>query len=293
MPVVTLASIGRHLLELLKPPVERCLTCGGRAVLNAGLPGICSRCAQRIPWIGRIRCNCCGRPVGCPDCLRPDRVNRAFVCNRSAVAYTAEMKEWISWYKYRGEERYEPLLAAMLGRAYTAMQSELTFRNQGTRARESTSFPRLFAKKWSGHKKEWWQADLMTCVPVSEARLADRGFNQAERLAVLLAADSQVPFCPLLVRNRDTGKQSFKSRSERGESMKAAFSVLPGIGDRLWEVREYRKGSSLPNPPLRVLLVDDIYTTGSTLEACSRVLRSEGEAVGLKIEVYGLTWARS
>lgn len=290
MPVVSLASLGRQLQELLKPPVNRCLTCGGRAVLNAGLPGICSRCAQRIPWIGRIRCSCCGRPVGCPDCLRPNRVERAFACNRSAVAYTAEMKEWISWYKYRGEEAYEPLLAAMLGRAYTAMQSELTIRDQGARTLESTG---LFMKKWNRYKKERWQPDLITCVPVSEERLAERGFNQAERLAMLLAADRRIPFCPLLVRNRDTGKQSFKSRRERGDSMKSAFSAWPGIQELLWEARERRKGSSRIHHPLRVLLVDDIYTTGSTLEACSRVLRSEGEAIGLKLEVYGLTWARS
>jgi predicted amidophosphoribosyltransferase len=143
------------------------------------------------------------------------------------------------------------------------------------------------------YKKERWQADLITCVPVSEPRLAERGFNQAERLAVLLAASSQVPFCPMLIRNRDTGKQSFKSRSERNESMKSAFSAFPGLRLRLLEVMERRKGTLMTTKPLRVLLVDDIYTTGSTLEACSRVLRSEADAIGMNIEVYGLTWARS
>ncbi|MFB5674719.1 ComF family protein [Paenibacillus terreus] len=289
---LSLTSLARQLQDLLKPPVEHCLTCGGRAVLNTGLPGICSRCAQRIPWIGRIRCTCCGRPVGCPDCSRFDRATRAFVCNRSAVAYTAEMKEWISWYKYRGAEGYEPLLAAMLGRAYNAMQSELTLRIRTSHPAAAGSFG-VFNRMRNEHKQERWQTDLITCVPVSEARLAERGFNQAERLAVLLAAGSHVPFYPLLVRNRDTGKQSFKSRSERNESMKSAFSAFPGIRVRMLEVMERRKVTLTANKALRVLLVDDIYTTGSTLEACSRVLRSEAGAIGMNIEVYGLTWARS
>lgn len=289
---LSLTTLARQLQELLKPPVEHCLTCGSRAVLNAGLPGICSRCAQRIPWIARIRCTCCGRPVGCPDCSRFNRVTRAFVCNRSAVAYTAGMKEWISWYKYRGEEAYEPLLAAMLGRAYHAMQSELTLRTRTSFPAAAGSFS-AFGWMRNRHKKDRWQADLITCVPVSEARLTERGFNQAERLAVLLAASSHVPFCTLLVRNRDTGKQSFKSRSERNESMKSAFSAFPGTRVRLLEVMERRKSTLTINDPLRILLVDDIYTTGSTLEACSRVLRSEAGAIGMNIEVYGLTWARS
>ncbi|MFM9279932.1 ComF family protein [Paenibacillus jiagnxiensis] len=289
---LSLTSLARQLQELLKPPVEHCLTCGSRAVLNSGLLGICNRCAQRIPWIGRIRCTCCGRPVGCPDCSRLGRATRAFVCNRSAVAYTAEMKEWISWYKYRGEEAYEPLLAAMLDRAYKAMQTELTVRTRSPHL-AAAGFSRTFSKKRNERKVERWQADLITCVPVSEARLAERGFNQAERLAVLLAASSHVSFCPLLVRNRDTGKQSFKSRSERNESMKSAFSAFPGIRVQLLKAMERRKGTLTANEPLRVLLVDDIYTTGSTLEACSRVLCGEAGAIGLNIDVYGLTWARS
>lgn len=45
--------------------------------------------------------------------------------------------------------------------------------------------------------------------------------------------------------------------------------------------------------PFRILLVDDIYTTGSTINACAEVLRSYEANLGMPIEIYSLTWARS
>ena len=66
-----------QLHKLLGPPGSRCLTCGTRAVLSSRYPGICSRCVQQIPWIHAIRCQRCGRGVGCPDCVRPHMQNRS------------------------------------------------------------------------------------------------------------------------------------------------------------------------------------------------------------------------
>ena len=53
------------------------------------------------------------------------------VCNRSAVAYTSVMREWLGMYKYRGHERYASLLGLMLDRAYLILKEE----REGQRAR--------------------------------------------------------------------------------------------------------------------------------------------------------------
>lgn len=256
-----------HLYELLGPPGAPCLTCGVRAVLSSRYPGICPRCVQQIPWIRSIRCQRCGRGVGCPDCVRTHMQNRSFVCNRSAVQYNDLMKDWISLYKFRGHERYAPLLTSLLIQAFQAMSEELT----------------SICEKET--RKPLWRPDAVTYVPVSGERLAERGFNQAERLATGLATAVHLPCVDLLQRQINTGKQSFKSRAERFETMKHAFSIkLDGFDFSL--LRN-------DNKPFKLLLIDDIYTTGSTLDACGHVILHAASHASILVEIYTLTLARS
>ncbi|WP_227779666.1 ComF family protein [Paenibacillus sp. P13VS] len=144
--------------------------------------------------------------------------------------------------------------------------------------------------------KPRWRPDAVTYVPVSSERLAERGFNQAERLAAGLAAACRLPVVDLLQRRINTTKQSFKTRGERIETMKEAFSINRGTVDIL---REIYMGKAAPNrlrihsSPLRLLLIDDIYTTGSTLDACGRVILNAGLTLNIPIEIYTLTLARS
>jgi len=116
----------------------------------------------------------------------------------------------------------------------------------------------------------------VTSVPLAPERLLERGFNQAERLARRVADWYGIPYVPLLKRLRHTEKQSLKSRRGRVVDMRGNFDV----------------SSSISVVSGNILLVDDVYTTGSTLNECARVLRmasDEGKPVG----VYGLLWARS
>ncbi|PYY29562.1 Amidophosphoribosyltransferase-like protein [Paenibacillus illinoisensis] len=119
-------QLSHRIHNLFAPPGATCLTCGTRAALSPTYPGICTRCAQQIPWIRSIRCLRCGRAIGCPDCIRPHMANRSFICNRSAVQYNALIKEWIGMYKFRGHERYAPLLTSLLIQAFQAMSEELS-----------------------------------------------------------------------------------------------------------------------------------------------------------------------
>ncbi|WP_307541783.1 ComF family protein [Paenibacillus sp. W4I10] len=145
--------------------------------------------------------------------------------------------------------------------------------------------------------KPQWRPAAVTYVPVSSERLAERGFNQAERLAAGLATACRLPIVDLLQRQINTTKQSFKSRGERIETMKNAFSINP---DGMHLVKELYRESYLPTQkgmsqakPIQILLIDDIYTTGSTLDACGQAILNAGFSMEIPVEIYTLTLARS
>ncbi len=114
--------------------------------------------------------------------------------------------------------------------------------------------------------------DWIVPVPLHPARLRERGFNQAELLAKILGAKTAVPVLPALERTRYTTTQTAFDRIERMENLRDAFRLR-----RNFAVRD-----------CRVLLVDDVLTTGSTLSECARVLREAGVA-----SVHAVTAARA
>jgi competence protein ComFC len=225
------------------------------AAPRQALQALCADCLGRIPWIVSTACPICGRPERCGDCLR--RRNRHFARCRGAVRYDEAMKEWLALYKYRGLEKLEPVMASMLAAAVEPL------------LRTAGGF------------------DWVTAVPLAEGRLEERGFNQAERLALRIAKWYRLPYRSLLRRVRNTEKQSRKGRRDRLEDMKGNFVVSSEQGP---------PGGSPPFPsrsdrsaPTAILLVDDIYTTGSTVNECAFALRQAFPGC----EVYGALWARS
>jgi ComF family protein len=102
--------------------------------------------------------------------------------------------------------------------------------------------------------------EALVPVPLHPARLRARGFNPAAELAAPLARALGLPHARLLLeRVRDTPSQTGLSRSQRRRNVAGAFRVRPGA-----------------HVPARVWLVDDVATTGSTLEEAARTLRRAG-----------------
>jgi predicted amidophosphoribosyltransferase len=277
---------------LFSPPTEPCAYCGQPIRGKSNPLGLCPGCFAAIPWIAEIRCPICGRHEDCPDCKR--EYKRHFQISRSAVHYDDRMKEWLARYKYRGDERLAKLLGGMLFHGYAKLQEAVLFHSNTKPPEAGTplSEPSHPSKKRTPAGPASRPFDLITYVPVSAERFFERGFNQAEQLARELSGAVGLPVVSLLTRTRSTAKQSFKTRGERLKDMGGAFAPNEGGIVELAKTVVHWEGEPCHFPkesivPLRILLIDDVYTTGSTLNHCAAVLTSR-----LPAEVYGLTWAR-
>ncbi len=102
--------------------------------------------------------------------------------------------------------------------------------------------------------------DVITPVPLSREKENKRGYNQALDLCVALSAETGIPVLPDTVRRvKNTAPMKLLSPSERQKNLKNAF----------------KSGENVVKSK-RVLLVDDIYTTGATMDACAEILYGEG-----------------
>ena len=107
-----------------------------------------------------------------------------------------------------------------------------------------------------------WAPDFVVPVPLHRRRLAERGYNQAYLLARFTAQALHIPLQPLLVKMKAALPQSGLSYRRRKENIRGAFSC--------------RKA---PLPGKKALLVDDIYSTGSTMQEAAGVLCKQGLVV--------------
>lgn len=118
------------------------------------------------------------------------------------------------------------------------------------------------------------EADYFIPVPLHPYRLLSRRYNQAALMAFALSKETNVSCLPMgLQRIRATPPQGHKTIAERRKNVKKAFSVPKSVVPRL-------KGK-------KIILVDDVFTTGATVNECTRALLSAGAA-----EVHVLTLAR-
>ena len=115
---------------------------------------------------------------------------------------------------------------------------------------------------------------FVTSVPMWRNKERERGFNQAQIIAKILTENNDIQYLEMLKRTRDTKPMFGLKKSERQENIKEAFELS-------------EKGKVINEKWNRIILVDDVWTTGATMRECTRVLKK----VGVQ-EIWGLTLAR-
>ena len=196
---------------------------------------LCEPCEEQLNKLQGKRCSKCSRQTNeaiCLDCQFWAEAD-PLQFNRSVYSYNPHMQEIIAQWKYRGDYILADLFKAL--------------------------FRRTFIEEYSFLMKE----ALLIPIPLSEERIAERGFNQAKVLADFLPFPNQ----DLLTRIHQE-KQAKKTRFER---ISATNPFI--MNERIDQ---------------KVILIDDMYTTGTTLRQASVVLREQGCP-----EVYSFTLVRS
>ena len=217
-----------------------------KSILNLFFPPRCAVCDTVLPYGTEGVCR------ECEKCLPFVEEPRCFRCGRTVENAEEE---------YCGDCRKRQ---HMFTRAFPVLEylppvsdAMAAMKYQG-RAEYAVFYGELLAK----HFRSVWQElapDALVPVPVHPNRLRKRGYNQAERIASAMSAKTGIPVREdLLIRAEDTKAQKKLSREDRSLNLRAAFQ--PGTG---------------VSPPC-VILVDDIYTTGATVDACARVLLQNG-----------------
>lgn len=114
---------------------------------------------------------------------------------------------------------------------------------------------------------------ILVPVPLHPTKLRERGFNQSEKIAEMLekAAQNSSKVENLLIRGRYTNSQTRLNREQRQQNVKNAFALA---------------SDAVVIPQQQYIIVDDVFTTGSTLNACASVLRESG-ATQVKIVTLG------
>lgn len=204
------------------------------------LKEICNRCEKKLIFIGGPTCRRCGKSSSekvCHDCQWWEKqlIDDPLKENISIFTYNDFMREVIAQWKYRGD--------------YVLIRM----------------FQHYFAKKFSKHFQSIVKDTIIVPIPLSEERLLERRFNQAEALTTLLPERKNV--VTNLLYRRHGEKQAKKTRQERIQSNNPFMIHSP--------VKK------------RVILIDDIYTTGMTLRHAAMVLKARGCP-----EVYSFTLVR-
>jgi ComF family protein len=233
-------------LNFLYPP--RCAACGEKFALHEGRR-VCARCVARVERMPTECCEICGGPLESVA----SGATRCARCLAQRPHY--RIARTIARYRTTAEDEPGSLPALIRRHKYGLDQSV------------GRALAEFLGEELPLEAKDY---DVVIPVPLHWRRLWWRGFNQAALLASEVATRLRVPLdTTTMKRQRRTAPQTARHHDERIKNVRRAFAVS--------------------NPERiksrRVLLVDDVMTTGATVDECARVLLRAG---AISVDVFTL-----
>lgn len=231
-----MSKIGNTALDLLYPPDIYCVCCG-KIIDETRTYRLCNDCMEKMQWIGKRTCSHCGKQLSSLNsgevCYNCREHMHYFDRGFTCTVYGAHERAMIFSLKYNGQTGVAELISEIM---YDRMLAEYS------------------ADELAG------MYDVVIPVPITRKKKAERGFNQAALIAEGFGVRAGLAWNDdILVRTRETKVMKALGAEERRENLRGAFEIrkryLPALAGA------------------RVLLIDDIYTTGATADAIACVLK--------------------
>lgn len=243
------------LLEAVFPSNIYCICCG--SLIDKSRPyALCDICMKKFHWITGRACEKCGKALPdtfrgkyCYDCMTYDH---CFTKGFSCLTYGLHEREVLLDHKYNGRG----YLGAKFG---------------------DILYDRISC--------EDIEVDVIIPVPISAGRMKVRGYNQSALMGRQLSKRWGVPIDEtVLVRKKETTLLRSLNPADRRLALEGAFAIFAKRTASAKHTASRSAGKDARLEGKKVLLIDDVLTTGATLDACSKVLLEGGAA-----EVYVLT----
>jgi ComF family protein len=239
------AGAVRTILDFVLPP--RCLVCS-LSTRGVSLPWVCQHCWDAVKYITQPICAQCGQPLAASPEGIGTTMHRCGVCLLSPPAYD--------------RARAVGLYAEVLRDLIHALKYQRIY---GLVRPLGDLLCQHFGMYWGTSPPE-----ALVPVPLHHSKLRTREFDQALALARHVSEGVGIPFwADVLIRHRPTLSQVGLSAVERQRNIRGAFTV--------------QRSHCCTDKAL--LLIDDVYTTGATVQECARLLRQAGAA---RVDVYTL-----
>ena len=227
----------------------------GAGLVNLLYPRRCPVCHEAVSPMGRWICL---------DCEGVFSYIKEPICLKCGKELGEDERELC--YDCESRERVFEASTALMNYDLTAKDSMVYFKYKGRK--EYADFYAEALIRARGDRILRWKPQLILPIPIHRSRRRVRGYNQAEEIAKRLGKHLGIPVRnDILVRRRRTEAQKELGAAGRERNLEKALDVTASL-----------EGVK------RILVVDDIYTTGSTLQACARALKKAGAE-----KVYGCT----